>query len=176
MLRRRSVPLFPLVFSLSWMVSGLAYEAKGSPPAVKGAAPAAIAVSDYEVEGVEVALLSVKRVSDGTLTVKWEYRNKTDKPKRLGESFKGMGWSEPFSLVYDAYLVDAHNKMKYPVVKDTKGNLVAGKHGGHGKVFVLEPKKTLGTWAKFIAVPPDVKIISVFIPGAQPFEDVPISD
>jgi hypothetical protein len=87
-----------------------------------------------------------------------------------------MGWSEPFSLVYDAYLVDARNKMRYPVLKDTEGNLVAGKHGGHGKVFVLEPKKTLGTWAKFMAVPAGVKMISVFIPGAQPFEDVPIGD
>jgi len=176
MLRRRTVPFLPLALSLSWMVSGLASEARGSGPAEKGATPAALAVSDYEVSGVEVALLSVKRVSDGTLTVKWEYRNKTGEPKKLGESFKGMGWSEPFSLVYDAYLLDARNKMKYPVLKDTEGNLVAGKHGGHGKVFVLEPKKTLGTWAKFIAVPSNVKKISVFIPGAQPFEDVPIGD
>ncbi len=141
-----------------------------------GGAPAPLAVGDYEVSGVEVALLSVKRVSDGTLTVKWEYRNKTGEAKKLGESFKGMGWSEPFSLVYDAYLVDARNKMKYPVVKDTRGDLVAGKHPGHSKVVVLAPKQTLGEWAKFMAVPADVKTISVFIPGVAPFEDVPIGN
>src|SRR5712692_2143587 len=54
----------------------------------------AIAVNDYEVGGVQVALLSVKRISDGTVTVKWEYRNKTTQAKPLGESFTGMGWSE----------------------------------------------------------------------------------
>jgi len=174
MLRQRIVPFVVLAVLELPMVA--VSEARGSGPGEKGAASAAVAVNDYEVPGVEVALLSVKRVSDGTLTVKWEYRNKTDQPKKLGESFKGMGWSEPFSLVYDAYLVDARNRMKYPVVKDTRGNLVAGKHGGRRKVVVLEPKKTMGTWAKFIAVPPNVKTISVFIPGAQPFEDVPISD
>jgi hypothetical protein len=43
-------------------------------------------------------------------------------------------------------------------------------------VFVLGPKKTLGEWAKFMAPPADAKKISVFIPGTQPFEDVPISE
>jgi hypothetical protein len=33
----------------------------------------------------------------------------------------------------------------------------------------------MGTWAKFI-VPPEVKKISVFVPGVQPFEDVEISE
>ena len=134
-----------------------------------------LATADYEVEGVEVALLSVKRVSDGTLTVKWEYRNKTDKPKELGASFDGMGWSEPFSLVYHAYVVDARNRMKYPVLKDEKGNLVAARHAGR-KVVVLGPKQTIGTWAKFAAPPADAKKISIFIQGTQPFEEIPISE
>jgi hypothetical protein len=168
--------LFSVVLAVSLSAaSALATERKGSGPAEKAGAPAALATADYEVPGVEVALLSVKRISDGTITVKWEYRNKTDQAKKLGESFKGMGWSEPYSLVYDAYLVDARNRMKYPVVKDTRGDLVAGKHGGR-KVVVLGPKQTLGTWAKFIAVPPEVRKISVFIPGTQPFEDVAIGD
>jgi hypothetical protein len=135
----------------------------------------AIGVNDYEVEGVEVALLSVKRISDGSLTVKWEYRNKTDEPKRLGESFPGMGSSEAYSLVWHAYLADARGKIKYPVAKDQRGNPVAAAHAA-GKVVTLGPKKTTSTWAKFISVPADVKKISVFIPGTQPFEDVPISD
>jgi hypothetical protein len=169
----RIAPLVTLALSLAWLASGPPFEAAAAPPADPGGAAPAIAVGDYEVEGVEVDLLSVKRVGDGTLTVKWEYRNKTDQPKKLGASFKGMGWSEPFSLVYDAYLVDARNRMKYPVVRDTRGDLVAGKHGGR-KVVVLEPRKTLGTWAKFMAVPAEVSKISVFIPGTQPFEDVAI--
>ena len=70
----------------------------------------------------------------------------------------------------------ARNQTKYSVLKDTKGDLVAGKHPGTRKVFVLSPKKTLGEWAKFMAPPADAKKISVFIPGTQPFEDVPISE
>ncbi len=173
MSQRRVVPLIPIALSLAWLATGPAFETAAAGPADPGGAAPAIAVSDYEVEGVEVDLLSVKRVSDGTLTVKWEYRNKTDQPKKLGASFRGMGWSEPFSLVYDAYLVDARNRMKYVVVRDTRGDLVAGKHAGR-KVVVLEPRKTLGTWAKFMAVPAEVSKISVFIPGTQPFEDVAI--
>jgi hypothetical protein len=160
---------------LAFVLCGSSAGASSAATADAGKSASALAVADYEAEGVEVALLSVTRVADGTLTVKWEYRNKSDKPRKLGESFKGMGWSEGFSLVYDAYLVDARSRMKYPVVRDTKGNLVAGKHGGR-KVVVLEPGKTLGTWAKFIAVPADTRKISVFIPGVAPFEDVPIGE
>jgi hypothetical protein len=174
LLRNRSI----LSASLAIAVAGLAAVIPASRASAadeqSGAAPA-IAVNDYEVDGVEVALLSVKRVSDGTLTVKWEYRNKTAQPKKLGESFGGMGSSEAYSLVWHAYLVDGRNRMKYPVVKDTRGEPVAGKHGP-GKVVMLGPKKTLGTWAKFIAVPAEVTKISVFIPGVQPFEDVPIGE
>lgn len=176
MLRRRAVPFLPLAVSLSWRVSGLASEARGTGPEEKSGTPPAIAVGDYEVPGVEVALLSVKRVSDGSLTVKWEYRNKTDSPKKLGESFKSSDRNKPYCLVYNAYLVDARNKMKYPVAKDARGDLVAGKHGGHKNVFVLAPRKTLETWAKSLAVHAGVRKISVFIPGVQPFEDVAISD
>ncbi len=148
---------------------------KGTSAAAAEARQPPIAVSDHEVDGVEVALLSVKRISDGTLTVKWEYRNKANEAKRLGESFDGMGWSEPYSLVYHAYLVDARNRTKYPVLKDAKGNLLAGKHGP-GKIVVLGPGRTVAAWAKFAAPPADVRKISVFIPGAQPFEDVPIAE
>ncbi len=161
------------------VVLALVLAAPASRPAAASpgeAAPPELGVAEYEVPGVEVALLSVKRVSDGTLTVKWEYRNKSGKPAKLGASFKGMGWSEPFSLVYDAYLVDARNRKKYPVLRDTKGTLVAGKHGGQGKVVVLEPGKALSTWAKFISVPADTKKVSVFIPGVPPFEDVAIGE
>jgi hypothetical protein len=104
------------------------------------------------VDGVEVALLSVKRISDGSLTVKWEYRDRTHEPKRLGESFDGMGSSEAYTLVWHAYLADSRNKIKYPMAKDQRGTPVAGRHGPR-KVVLVEPKQTMGTWAKFINVP-----------------------
>ena len=60
------------------------------------------------------------------------------------------------------------------MAKDQRGEPVAAAHAP-GKVVVLGPRKTLATWAKFLGVPAHIKAISVFIPGAQPFEDVPIA-
>jgi len=160
----------------SFLCLGVAFSIGGAQAAPEDQAGShAIAVSNYEVDGVQVALLSVRRLSDGSLTVKWEYRNKTDQPKKLGESFEGMGSSEAYSLVWHAYLADSKNKMKYPVAKDDRGEPVAGRHAGR-KVVVLGAGKTLGTWAKFISVPSEVKKISIFIPGTDPFEDVDISE
>lgn len=132
-----------------------------------------LGVSDYEVEGVKVVLQSVRRMSDGTLTVKWEYRNETREPRKLGESFEGMGSSEAYSLSWHAYLADGATRTKFPLAKDPRGTPVAGAHAP-GKVVVLGPRKTLSTWAKFLGVPERTRVISVFIPGCQPFEDVPI--
>ena len=56
----------------------------GAAPAASSATePAPLGVQDHEVEGVEVALLQVKRNSDGTLTIRWQYRNKTNETKSL---------------------------------------------------------------------------------------------
>jgi len=90
MSQRRVVPLIPIALSLTRLATGPAFEAAATGPADPGGAAPAIAAGDYEVEGVEVDLLSVKRVSDGTLTVTWEYRNKTDPPKKLGASFEDV--------------------------------------------------------------------------------------
>lgn len=75
------------------------------------------------------------------MAMKWEYRNRTDQPKRWGESFDGMGSSDAYSLVWHAYLADARSKIKYPVAKDERGNPVAGRHAPR-KVEVLDRKQT----------------------------------
>jgi len=78
-----------------------------------------------------------------------------------------------FSTAYAAYLTDVRSNMKYPVLRDTRGDPVAASHGGR-KVVVLAPHKTLNTWAKFKVPPPTTTKVSVYIPGAQPFEEVAI--
>ena len=169
----------PIVFAVVWFAAvGLAASGQTGQVGTTGTAMAgepAMATCSYEVDGVRVALLSVQRVADGTVTVKWQYRNDTDEPKHLGESFTGMGSSEAYSLAYYAYLTDARDMMKYPVLKDTRGVPVAAKHAGR-KVVVLAPHKTLDTWAKFMAPPAGTTKVSVYIPGAQPFEEVTIRE
>jgi hypothetical protein len=123
---------------------------------------------------VEVALLSAVRSSGDTITLRWQYRNKTDEARKIGESFHGMGSSEAFSLDWDAYIVDVGARMQYHVLKDSTGNPVAARHGGN-KVVVLGPKGTTSVWAKFTAPPAAVQHVTVFVAGVEPFEDVPIS-
>jgi hypothetical protein len=131
-------------------------------------APNGLGTHPYEVDGVEVTLLSVQRTTGDTLTVRWQYRNTLSQPRKIGESFGGMGWSEPFSLVLDAYLLDG--RTRYAVQKDESGNPMAAKAGG--KIVTISGKGTHTTWARFPAPPVTTTKISVFIPGTEPFEDV----
>jgi hypothetical protein len=137
-----------------------------APPA---AAPVAVSeatglgVQEHDAGGVDVVLLEVKRTSGDTLTLKWQYRNKTREVKELDPY--GHGLSE------DAYLIDSVNKKKYLRVTDAQGHPLAAEHS----YTRLGAGQTLTTWAKFPATPPDVLTISVFLRGVPPFEDVPIS-
>ena len=65
--------------------------------------------------------------------------------------------------------------MKYTVAQDETKHPIAGKHGAVNKYIFIGPKQTLATWAKFQAPPEGVEKVTVSIPGAAPFEDVPIS-
>ena len=133
---------------------------------------AEIAVEPHAVGGVDVALLEVKRTSGNTLTVKWEYRNKTNEKKQLTD--ERTGWIDPYRLSYQMYLLDTKNHVKYTVAQDETKHPIAGKHGAVNKYIFIGPKQTLATWAKFAAPPADVVKVTVSIPGAAPFEDVTI--
>jgi len=124
----------------------------------------------YEVDGVEVSLMSVERVNPNEITVRWRYQNTTASPKNIGASFHGMGSSEAFSLVWDAYVADPIAKVKYPILKDSQGTPVASRHGGR-KVVALAAKAAMTVWAKF-QVPASVGKMSVYLPGTEPFENV----
>jgi hypothetical protein len=154
---------------------GMAQAKAPAAPDVKAESAAATKpemVHDYQVDGVKVTLLSVARTSGDTITVRWQYRNESSEPQKIGETFRGMGSSEAYSLVWDSYVADTGSKTKYTVLKDSRGEPVAAAHGG-SKLVTLAPKAALSTWAKF-AVPADVKQVTVVVPGVEPFEDIPI--
>jgi hypothetical protein len=73
----------------------------------------------------------------------------------------------------DAYFVDAAEK-KYTVLKDEKVFFNAAKHIQFNFGIGLAPKETVSTWAKFPAPPADVEKVTLYLPGAPPFEDVAI--
>jgi hypothetical protein len=139
----------------------------------KPAQPQPIAVEAHQVDGVEVALMEVKRTSGETVTVKWRYRNLTDEAKELGHGGDGMyAWR----LAVGAYLLDTKNKTKLEVVKDADGYPIAARNETMSFEAKLGPKETVNTWAKFAAPPADVKTVTLNLPGAPPFEDVAIGE
>jgi hypothetical protein len=129
-----------------------------------------LGTSDFEVAGVEVTLLELKRTSGDTLTARWRYRNIDKDCKQLT---KATGWTDPWRLAWDSYLIDGTNKKKYMILKDTEGKPIAAAHGSGA--IKLAGGQTLNTWAKYPAPPENVQKVSAYLPGVAPFEDVPIS-
>jgi hypothetical protein len=140
---------------------------------VQTVSPAKAGSHDYEVDGVQAALTAVQRDDPQTITVRWQLRNTTAKPVTVGESFGGSGSSEAYSLVWDAYVVDAAARIKYSVLKDSEGTPMAARHGG-SKAVTLAGNKTLSLWAKF-EVPAQAAKLSVYLPGTEPFENVAVA-
>jgi hypothetical protein len=146
--------------------------AQGRKEATKTREP--IAVQDHEVGGVQVALLEVKRQRDTTITVRWEYRNTTDQKQKLEHGYS-VG-TDPYRFARkETYLVDTGADTKYTVLQDSEENPVAAKHTKFAFGISLAPKQNVTTWAKFGGVPADLQQVTVYVPGAPPFEDVTIA-
>lgn len=133
------------------------------PPATAAAAAPSLGVQDHEVNGIQVALLEVKRTSGDTVTVKWQYRNTGSERMEVSEMYS-------HHAAEGAYLIDAVNKKKYLVVRDAQNTPVSSD----GRSNRIDPKATVTSWAKFPAPPADVTKITVNVKGVPPFEDVPV--
>lgn len=140
-----------------------------------GGGAAAVATQESDVAGVEAAILEVKRAGADTVTVRWQYRNKTAEQKELIKSLTYIVNTWEYGLAAEAYLVDPVNRKKYLVVKDAQGFPLAAKVEPTSYSLMLAANQTLTTWAKFPAPPENVLKISVYVPRVPPFEDVPIS-
>ena len=133
-----------------------------------------IAVHPFSVEGVDVALMEVIRTAPEVVTVKWEYRNKTAAPQKLAVDSKG--WSDPYRLSWDTYLLGADGKTQIKIMKDSDGHPVAARNGTPNQLAITVPaKKTLKTWAKY-SVPADTKTVTVVLTGVEPFENVEVKE
>jgi pyruvate/2-oxoglutarate dehydrogenase complex dihydrolipoamide acyltransferase (E2) component len=136
-------------------------------PAASGTAGAAasaqpIAVEDHQEAGVQIALLDVKRTSGDTVTVRLQLRNTNDKAVANADFSSS-------NFVDAMYLIDGVSKKKYLVVRDAENKPV----GYYGQSQTIPAKGTVSVWARFPA-PASPKVM-VSVPGAPPFEDVPIN-
>src|ERR671935_1176440 len=160
--------------ALALMASPLLILGSGAASAQQTAAvqPQNLGVLEHQAGGVDVVLLDVRRTAGDVLTVKWQYRNNTNERKQLTD--QRTGWVDPYRLALDAYVLDEQNRTKYPVARDEQKNPIAAAHGAINMFIFVGPKQTLSTWAKFQAPPADVQTVTIQIPGAGLFENVPI--
>ena len=118
---------------------------------------------DSDISGMSVELTAVQKTGD-TIMVRFKYINGGDKNVTLYMKVGGQ-------VEDKIYYVDAKNKKKYLVIRDTENHpLASALHD-----LTVDPGETKGCWAKFPAPPADVTAISVYIPGAPPFENVPLA-
>lgn len=179
--RYSSIVVLLLCVGLTLATTQAYAQKKKSSTPVKKAEPAAaetakpIAVHEFSsAEGVDVALMEVTRTAPGVVTVKWEYRNKTAKPQQLAGDSKG--WSDPYRLSWNTYLLAEDGKTKLPLMKDAEKKPIAAMHGKLNQLTITVPaKQTLKTWAKY-SVPADTKTVAVVISGVEPFEGVEVKE
>lgn len=159
-------------------VAAPAPQAPSAPPPVapepQAAAPAAgvpvLARSDGEKTGLSVEVTELKRGGGGTVTLKFAMVNNTKEQISLGYAYGDSGLSAiDYNYVGGTHLLDAVNKKKYLVVRDSEKKCVCSKFEGY-----IEVGERANLWAKFPAPPEDVKVISVMIPHFAPMDDVPI--
>ncbi len=123
-------------------------------------------VEETEWEGIKVELISVERTPGNMLTIKFKYTNSGSAKVEIAR----LGQYGHDNVVEHAYYVDAKSKKKYLVVKDSEGKAL----GTNLRYLTLAPGESKSAWVKFPEPPADVQKISVYLPGAPPFEDVPI--
>jgi hypothetical protein len=138
--------------------------AAGGAPATPPAA-ASLASQETNWQGIAADVTEFRRKGN-TLTAKVVLRN--------------HGSEEPEADVHydEVYLMDLAAGKKYEVLKDEKGSYIAAlKSGWNNRWYQrLAPGQTFTLWMKFPAPPPEVKSVTLQIPGMPPFEDLTIQD
>jgi hypothetical protein len=115
--------------------------------------------------GAQIEVTRVHRSSDGTVEIRWRYVNTGNDKLEVMDGDHGR------DLVGETYVMDPDAKMKYPVASDDRKKPLAGKLSS----VQLEAGKSADVWMKF-PLPTTTKRVSLFVPGALPIEDLPISE
>ena len=135
-----------------------------------------LALEEHE-NGLDVALLRLRRASDNTLNIQLRYINNTDEEVALcARSQEGLlkcYRNDGSSWLANIYIVDNINQKKHQIVR-AGGEPMTTKV--NAKLAVLSPGSSYKVWAKVPAPPADVESVSVYIPGTIPMEDISIED
>jgi hypothetical protein len=119
-----------------------------------------------DITGVAVDVKEL-RLTGESLTLRFTLSS--DHPMSLGYQFGEGDQVKDNHSVGAVYLLDSTNK-KYPVMRDSDGACMCSRN-----VPPLSSRSPILLWAKFSAVPNDLRKVTVVIPHFPPFENVAVT-
>ena len=137
-----------------------------APATASSAAPAGgIATQETNWKGVSMTVTEFRRKGN-TLTAKVQLVDHGTSEAHVETKFD------------ETYLIDTAAGKKFNVLKDEKGAYIASLRSGWNDRWydTLKPGESYLLWMKFPAPPAETKAITLQLPGAPPFEDLPIQD
>ena len=117
---------------------------------------------------LRVEVRDLKRGDGGVVTLRLRLVNDTSEIFDRTCDMRDPEFSDGCGEFTGAYLLDAANKKKYAVVRDSDKNCVCSG------VEALEPGKKMNIWATYPAPPEGVTTVTVVVPLFEPIEGVPI--
>ena len=133
--------------------------AQPAPPAPQTApAKPALATSDGERPGSRVDVQDLKRVSGGTVMLRFTMINDGDQTLKFGYDFAQQGTND-FANIGGVHLIDPAGKKKYLVVRDSQNACDCSRN-----LKDLAAKSRVNLWARFPAPPDNVEKIVVVVP------------
>jgi hypothetical protein len=124
---------------------------------------AAELVGEGEKAGTKIVVRGLKQDEGGTVTLRLQMVSETD-------TAEGVVTLLGSALGSAVHLIDAANKKKYLVVKDTSGDYECSQVKGD-----VSKDAPVNLWAKFPAPPENVAQVTVVVAGFEPIESVPIA-
>lgn len=120
-------------------------------------------VGEGEKAGTKIVVRGLKRDDGGTVTLRFQVVNDGNKSQPMYQLIGN-------SLDGHAHLIDAANKKKYLVVKDSAGKCECAPIRDS-----VEKGSPVNLWVKFPAPPESVQKVTVVINGFEPVESVPLT-
>ncbi|OGA47121.1 MAG: hypothetical protein A3F74_27730 [Betaproteobacteria bacterium RIFCSPLOWO2_12_FULL_62_58] len=128
-----------------------------------------LATADGQKPGSRIEVQELKRVSGGTLMLRFTLINEGDQTFSVGYAL-GAGSTSDIATVGGVHLIEPVGKKKYLVVRDTENKCDCSRG-----VKDVAAKSRANLWARFPAPPDNVEKIAVVVPTFSPMDDVPIS-
>lgn len=133
------------------------------------AAAQAVLSAEGETPDVRIEVRELKRTDGDTVTLRLRLVNESGDEFGASCSMREPGKNDDCGTFSGAYLLDAANKKKYLVVRDSEGKCVCSG------VDNLADGKKMNIWATYPAPPAGVEKLTVIVPLFEPIDGVPIT-